>query len=158
MNFYPLLSNKEKPVFLSELSEIVPRARREKVVDISNSPLVMASNLQSKLELLQKDGEFDGALPIIRNRMLVGLLPAPDLEFALDNIEDKSKNLFLMSKTTASNEIEIERNHDYTDISQIIDPVSCDYQMFLYLKSVNNVRHLYQLISSLRWILSINVF
>ncbi|KHJ30995.1 putative voltage gated chloride channel [Erysiphe necator] len=130
MNFYPLLSNKEKPVFLSELSEIVPRARREKVVDISNSPLVMASNLQSKLELLQKDGEFDGALPIIRNRMLVGLLPAPDLEFALDNIEDKSKNLFLMSKTTASNEIEIERNHDYTDISQIIDPapLSIDIQ------------------------------
>ncbi|POS84760.1 hypothetical protein EPUL_003118, partial [Erysiphe pulchra] len=130
INSYPLLSNKEKPIFMSELADIVPQTRREKVVDISNSPLVPASILQSKLELLQKDGEFDGALPIIRNRMLVGLLPAPDLEFALDNITDKSNTLCLMSKVSLNDEVEMNIDLDYADFNLIIDPapLSLDIQ------------------------------
>ncbi|RKF63986.1 H exchange transporter 5 [Erysiphe neolycopersici] len=130
MNSYPLLSNKEKPIFMSELADIVPQTQREKVVDISNSPLVPASNLLSKLVLLQKDGEFDGALPIIRNRMLVGLLPAPDLEFALDNIKDKSNTLCLMSKISFNNEVEMDRDLNYADFNLIIDPapLSLDIQ------------------------------
>lgn len=35
MNSYPFLDNKQKPIFTSDLAEMVPRVRRERVVDIT---------------------------------------------------------------------------------------------------------------------------
>ncbi len=77
MNSYPFLNNKHKPIFTSDLADIVPRVRRERVIDISDSPLVPAPSLRTKLELLHRAGELDGGLPIIRDEILVGLIPAP---------------------------------------------------------------------------------
>ncbi|KAA8564000.1 hypothetical protein EYC84_011998 [Monilinia fructicola] len=68
LNAYPFLNNKHKPVFTSDLADIVPRA-----------------------------GEVDGGLPIIRDDVLVGLIPAPDLEFALDNLDNEEGTLCLMA-------------------------------------------------------------
>lgn len=87
MNSYPFLDNKSSPVFDTELSDIVPRLRLDKVIDITISPYVRASELRSKLNRLQDAGELDGGLPIIREKVLIGLIPVPDLEFALDKIE-----------------------------------------------------------------------
>ncbi|KAF2492738.1 hypothetical protein BU16DRAFT_564053 [Lophium mytilinum] len=33
---------------------------------------------------MSRTSELDGGLPIVRDQILVGLIPAPDLEFALD--------------------------------------------------------------------------
>ncbi|EXJ69279.1 chloride channel, other eukaryote [Cladophialophora psammophila CBS 110553] len=97
MNSYPFLDNRRTPVFDSELGDITPRFRRDKVIDITISPLVKASDLRAKLRRLQNLGELDGGLPIIRDKKLVGLIPAPDLEFALDRVEDEDNAFCLLS-------------------------------------------------------------
>ncbi|KAI5928529.1 chloride channel [Camillea tinctor] len=121
MNSYPYLDNKHKPIFTSDLADIVTRVRRERVIDISDSPLVPATSLRAKLEHLHKAGELDGGLPILREDILVGLIPAPDLEYALDNLEDEANDLCLMANIPSIDEEE-DDTHDPTDFTPFIDP------------------------------------
>jgi chloride channel 3/4/5 len=123
LNSYPFLNNKHKPVFTSDLAEIVPRVRRERVIDISSSPLVSATSLRERLEILHRAGEVDGGLPIIRDEVLVGLIPAPDLAFALDRLEDESTSMCLMT-TVTSVDSDDDSSQDPTDFTPYIDPVS----------------------------------
>lgn len=128
LNSYPYLKNKHKPIFTSDLADIIPRVRRERLIDISTSPLVSAESLREKLEILHQAGEIDGGLPIIRDDILVGLIPAPDLEFALDNLEDESNSLCLMASVT-SFDSDDERGKDPTDFTPYIDPVSWEINL-----------------------------
>ncbi|KAI1505513.1 chloride channel [Biscogniauxia marginata] len=121
MNSYPYLDNKHKPIFTSDLADIVPRVRRERVIDITDSPLVPATSLRAKLELLHRAGELDGGLPILRNDILVGLIPAPDLEYALDNLDDENSSLCLMADVPRIDD-EDGPDHDPTDFTPYIDP------------------------------------
>lgn len=97
MNSYPFLDSKVRPVFTTELGDITPAPHPSHYIDISHSPLVPAPQLRAKLEHLHTVGELDGGLPILRDGVLVGLIPAPDLEFALDGLEAESSALCLMS-------------------------------------------------------------
>ena len=125
MNSYPLLDNKIHPVFTSELGAITPRVRAERIIDISTSPLVSAQGLRRKLEYLHDAGEVDGGLPVLRHGVLVGLIPAPDLEFALDKLENEEQSLCLMATNITWHDVE-EEGHEYdpTDFTPYIDPVS----------------------------------
>jgi chloride channel 3/4/5 len=122
MNSYPFLDNKHKPIFTSDLADIVPRVRSARVIDITNSPLVPAASLRAKLELLHKAGELDGGLPIIRDDILVGLIPAPDLEYALDNLDDEGSSLCLMANVPSIDDSD-DGQIDPTDFTPYIDPV-----------------------------------
>ncbi|KAF1995478.1 voltage-gated protein/chloride channel-like protein [Amniculicola lignicola CBS 123094] len=135
MNSYPFLDNKVRPIFTTELGDITPRLREERIIDISDSPLVPASELRQKQEYLHMAGELDGGLPILRDGILVGLIPAPDLEFALDKLENESNTLCLMSTQVGwaagreghgSRDDEDgsgdEEEHDPTDFTPYIDP------------------------------------
>ena len=135
LNSYPFLNNKHKPVFTSDLADIVPRVRRERIIDISTSPLVSAKSLREKLEILHQAGEIDGGIPIIRDEALVGLIPAPDLEFALDNLEDESSSLCLMASISSFDDSDGEGQNDPTDFTPYIDPVSPEicYRMIIAL-------------------------
>jgi chloride channel 3/4/5 len=128
MNSYPFLDNKVRPVFTTELGDIVPRhLREEQIIDISQSPLIAATQLREQLNYLHMSGVLDGGLPIVRDGILVGLIPAPDLEFALDRLENEANSLCLMSsgaewrgmEGSGSNEDEDE---DPTDFTSYIDP------------------------------------
>ncbi|RYP81956.1 hypothetical protein DL769_001800 [Monosporascus sp. CRB-8-3] len=121
MNSYPFLS-KHKPIFTSELADIVPRVRRERVIDITNTPLVPASRLRAKLEFLHRAGELDGGLPILRDGVLVGLIPAPDLEYALDKLPDEASSLCLMAHVPSIDDESSDSQPDPTDFTQYIDP------------------------------------
>ncbi len=127
MNSYPLLDNKIQPIFTTDLADITPPVRSHRVIDISNSPLVSAPSLRRKLQLLHFAGELDGGLPIIRHNLLVGLIPAPDLEFALDKLEDEQHAQCLMATVISWNdggeETEEEQGQDPTDFTPYIDPV-----------------------------------
>ena len=112
----------------------MPRVRRERIIDITSSPLVTASSLRQKLQLLQDAGEIDGGLPIIRNEILVGLIPAPDLEYALDNLEDEPRSLCLMTAIQNFDSDDDEDQHDPTDFTPYIDPVCT-------LRSLPNIQH-----------------
>lgn len=125
MNSYPFLDNKMHPVFDTELSDIVPRVRTNRIIDISNSPLVPASDLREKLEYLQTAGELDGGLPILRNEILVGLIPAPDLEFALDRLDDEENTRCMMATDIFRQHIfddDDEDELDPADFTPYIDP------------------------------------
>lgn len=124
LNSYPFLDNKHKPVFTSDLADIVPRVRRERVIDISSSPLVSASSLRTKLQILHNAGEIDGGLPIIREDVLVGVISAPDLEYALDHLQDEGSSLCLMTKVASLDDSDEEGTVDPTDFSSWVDPVS----------------------------------
>jgi chloride channel 3/4/5 len=131
MNSYPFLDNKVHPVFDTELGDIVPRIRRNRIIDISNAPLVRASDLRQKLHHLHMAGELDGGLPILRHNTLVGLIPAPDLEFALDRIENEETALCLMASDIRWHGFD-DQHHDGgedgdgdgdpTDFTPFIDP------------------------------------
>lgn len=121
MNSYPFLDNKHKPIFTENLGDIIPRVRRERIIDITTSPLVPAASLRVKLELLHRAGELDGGLPILRNGNLVGLIPAPDLGYALDQLEDESTNLCLMDRVPRVDEDD-DDIFDPTDFTPYIDP------------------------------------
>ncbi|KAL9002822.1 MAG: hypothetical protein Q9188_004284 [Gyalolechia gomerana] len=124
MNSYPLLDNKLRPVFTTDLGDITPAVRSYRVINISNSPLVPAPLLRRKLQHLQNAGEVDGGLPIVRHNVLVGLIPAPDLEFVLDRLEDEDESLCLMAQTSmwhGAEEME-DNDNDPTDFTRYIDP------------------------------------
>jgi chloride channel 3/4/5 len=124
MNSYPFLDNKRKPVFTSELGDIVHGVRRERVIDITNSPVVPASALRVKLELLHRAGELDGGLPILRDGILVGLIPAPELAFGLDQLPDEETALCLMTTvpTIEDDDDDGELQADPSDFTRFIDP------------------------------------
>ena len=125
MNSYPLLDNKSRPIFTSDLGDITPQVRSHRIIDISNSPLVSAQGLRRKLEFLHAAGEIDGGLPVIRHGVLVGLIPAPDLQFALDNLNDEAQSLCLMATNITWHENVDEgeeRDADPTDFTPYIDP------------------------------------
>lgn len=119
MYSYPFLDNKHKPIFTGSLSEIVPRVRRDRIIDITGTPSIPAPSLRVKLELLHKAGELDGGLPILRDEVLVGLIPAPDLEYALDQLEDEGSSHCIMTEVTR---VEEEPFYDPCDFTPYIDP------------------------------------
>lgn len=125
MNQYPFLHAGAKPVFDTELGDIVPRVRPERIIDISETPLVPASELRLKLQLLHAAGELDGGLPILRNNILVGLLPAPDLEFALDTLAEDAENKQCLMATdvyySGFDDDEVD-DPNPTDLTPFVDP------------------------------------
>ncbi|MCJ1464266.1 hypothetical protein MMC07_002879 [Pseudocyphellaria aurata] len=130
MNSYPFLDNKLRPTFTSELGDITPKVRSHRVIDISNSPLVAAQNLRQKLDRLHHAGELDGGLPIVRHGVLVGLIPAPDLEFALDKLDDEETASCLMATDISwhDGDENEEEHQDPTDFTPYIDstPMALD--------------------------------
>lgn len=64
---------------------------------------------------------MDGGLPIVRDDILVGLIPAPDLEYALDNLEEESSSFCLMANIPNIDEDE-SPGRGTTDFTPYIDP------------------------------------
>lgn len=125
MNSYPFLSNKHQPMSDAVLGDIVRPVRKSRLIDISDSPFVRATELREKLEHLLLAGELDGGLPILRNGVLSGLIPAPDLEYALDSLEDEGNTLCLMStdSSTVVYDSDDDSYMDRVDFMRYIDPV-----------------------------------
>lgn len=128
MNDYPFLDNKLHLLCDAELGDIVPPVRKSRIIDISGSPLVSAQELREKLDHLLMAGELDSGLPIVRNDVLVGLIPAPDLEFALDKLKDEENSLCVMSMDTswAAYDSDDAARSGPADFTPYIDPV-CSY-------------------------------
>lgn len=124
MNAYPFLDNKLQPLSEAELGDIVRPVRRDRIIDISNSPFVAATDLRLKLEHLLMAGELDSGLPILRDGILAGLIPAPDLEFALDSLGDDEENAVCLMALDSSLAIYESDNEDVVqeDFTRYIDP------------------------------------
>lgn len=128
MNSYPFLDSKLQPTTDAELGDIVRPVRKNRIIDISASPLVPATDLRLKLEHLLMAGELDSGLPILRNGVLAGLIPAPDLEYALDTLRDEEENAVCLMAMDISRAVYDSDNEDedviQVDFNRFIDPVS----------------------------------
>ncbi|KKK13997.1 hypothetical protein ARAM_006908 [Aspergillus rambellii] len=144
MNSYPFLDNKLQPMSDAQLGDIVRPVRRSRLIDITESSLVPARELRSKLQHLLMAGELDSGLPILRDGILMGLIPAPDLEYALDNLDDEENTLCLMAMDTSSvvsegegdspTEVDFTRYIDPAPLSlDIHSPINLVYQCFVKL-------------------------
>jgi chloride channel 3/4/5 len=124
MNSYPYLDNKHQPIFDTELGDLVSRVRPDRIINIDDPALVPAVDLREKLELLQTAGELDGGLPLVRDNILVGLIPAPDLEFALDRLDNEETAMCLMATDARWTGLDNEDGDDFdaTDLTPFIDP------------------------------------
>lgn len=125
MNSYPFLDNKVQTLSDAIVGDIVRPIRKSRLIDISTSPWVRATELRSKLEHLLVSGELDSGLPILRGGVLAGLIPAPDLEYALDNVPDEENTLCLMSMnaSSSSSDDDDDGSADRVDFTRYIDPV-----------------------------------
>lgn len=86
-------------------------------------------------------GELDSGLPILRDGVLTGLIPAPDLEYALDTLGDEEDNTICLMAMDASAAIYDSENEDadQADFTRYIDPVSLEIPLTLmfFLTSYN---------------------
>lgn len=141
MNSYPFLDNKLQPISDAELGDIVRPARKDRIIDISSSPFVAATELRLKLEHLLMAGELDSGLPILRDGVLTGLIPAPDLEFALDTLGDDEDNTICLMAMDASVAVYDSENEDAVqeDFSRFIDPVSSSSHLLAFLRSLTSI-------------------
>lgn len=126
MNAYPFLDSKLQPISEAELGDIVRPVRQDRIIDISSSPFVSATELRLKLEHLLIAGELDSGLPILRDGVLAGMIPAPDLEFALDSLGDDEDNTICLMAMDSSLAIYESEDEDtiQEDFTRYIDPVS----------------------------------
>lgn len=144
MNSYPFLDNKFHPVSDTELGDIVPRTRKSRRIDISVSPLVPANELRNKLNILLLSGELDGGLPILRNGVLVGLIPAPDLEFALDKLEDDEADILCIMATNSSwTDHRNPEDPEPVDFTPYIDPVRSHFSLTSPLQTTRSYSHFF---------------
>ncbi|KAI1000911.1 H(+)/Cl(-) exchange transporter 3 [Podosphaera aphanis] len=127
-NSFPFLNNRHKPIFTSELAVLVRKENQTNIIDVSHSPLVSAKRLRSQLEVLREAGRIDGGLPIICNEILVGLISALDLEYALSMLKDESKSVCQMIRNSSQHASEMGVELDRIDFTQYIDsaPLSLD--------------------------------
>lgn len=141
MNSYPFLDSKLQPISDAELGDIVRPARKDRIIDISSSPFVPATELRLKLEHLLMAGELDSGLPILRDSVLTGLIPAPDLEFALDTLGDDEDNTVCLMAMDASVAVYDSENEDAVqeDFSRFIDPVSSSSCLLAFLQSLTSI-------------------
>lgn len=123
MNSYPFLDNKLQIMSDAELGDIVRPVRRSRLIDVTESPLVPARELRSKLQHLLMAGELDSGLPILRDSVLIGLIPAPDLEYALDSLEDEGNTSCLMGIDNSSAISDTDEEDLHVDFTKYIDPV-----------------------------------
>lgn len=125
MNSYPFLDSKLQPISEAELGDIVRPVRKDRIIDISSSAFVAATELRSKLENLLMAGEIDSGLPILRDGVLTGMIPAPDLEYGLDTLGPDEENTICLMSMDNPIAIYDSENEDtlQTDFTRYIDPV-----------------------------------
>lgn len=102
MNSYPYLDAKSHPPFTEDLGDITPASNPSRIIDVSSSPLVPAHQLRSQLDYMHMAGELDGGLPIVRDGVLMGIIPGPDLEFALDRLGEEEEDALCLMVSSQS--------------------------------------------------------
>lgn len=88
-NDFPFLANKKLHDFTkyTDLKELIHGIGDSIYIDVTNRSSAKATELRVLLIELQLKGMVDGCIPIVKDeRNLVGMISAPELEFALDKI------------------------------------------------------------------------
>lgn len=85
-NDFPYLDNRLMVSFDSSLADLVTPAQPAALLDLSHGPHFSVARLDAILQRLHARGEIDGCVPLVKGPVLVGMIAAPQLEFALDRV------------------------------------------------------------------------
>ncbi|SCV02826.1 LANO_0G00474g1_1 [Lachancea nothofagi CBS 11611] len=92
-NDFPFLDNHKIRNFgghefdLKDIVTKVDQGGSSAFINLTNSSHFSSISLREMLNELQREGLVDGCLPVLKERILEGILPAPDLELALDKLQ-----------------------------------------------------------------------
>lgn len=113
-NDFPYLDNRLVVSFDSSLADLVTRVETANMLDLSKGPYVTVARLEGILSRLHMRGEIDGCVPLVKGSVLVGLISAPQLEFALDQIrsaflQERERELEQVPEQEVEGDTEIEK-------------------------------------------------
>ncbi|KAL6942674.1 hypothetical protein ACO0RG_001634 [Hanseniaspora osmophila] len=169
--------NKQKPYCISkdhqqDLKYIMTSLNENKktgfYIDVSKSNYVPSNELRCLLEKQQRRGLVDGCIPILKNDKLVGILPGPELELALDKVSDfrleyklpNDVQLKLFNDNSDSITPDSLRNEDINEIVQSLSGTNTqDSHMaeeLLLVFMLNKISDLTDIVETAPIILSIN--
>ncbi|CUS24250.1 LAQU0S15e00320g1_1 [Lachancea quebecensis] len=91
-NDLPFLDNRKVRDFrnhsgLRDIVSTVKQGNGNIYVNLSEQATFPTATLRELLSSLQKEGLVDGCIPMLKNGKLAGVLPAPELELALDKLK-----------------------------------------------------------------------
>jgi chloride channel 3/4/5 len=86
-NNLPYLDNRRTIPTDATLADIVTPSQSADVIDLMASNTMTSTRLRTMLVAFQRRSEFDGSIPLVNGNRLVGVIFIPELEFALDQIE-----------------------------------------------------------------------
>lgn len=132
-NDFPYLDNRVTLPFDSSLADIMPQVLPDHIIDISTGPYVTAGNLETILYRLHSRGEIDACIPIVKGNILFGIIPAPELEFALDKIRGESIGYY---KNGLKRNSEVDGNNCNIDGAQVIEDEDLNEQSLKTFLSV----------------------
>ena len=80
-------------------SSVDKNSQKDKIyIDISVSPCVPFSEIQSKFSLLAGKTLFDGCIPLLKDEVCVGLLYFSELQYSIDRIKDFCSHSLLVNE------------------------------------------------------------
>lgn len=94
INNHPYLDLKTVHIFKDKtLLDLLPseRAVHNTTIDVTHSPVVRASQLQSMVHWTRREAYEDGGFTIVRDRNLIGYIALADLTLALDLLHDSGE-------------------------------------------------------------------
>lgn len=89
-NNLPYLDNRRTIPTDATLADIITPSAPSDIIDLTLSNNVSASRLRAMLSTFQRRREFDGSIPLVKGTRLVGVVFIPELEFALDQLEQEA--------------------------------------------------------------------
>ncbi|ANB13164.1 Gef1p [Sugiyamaella lignohabitans] len=127
-NNFPYLDNRQTRSFDSSLADLVNRVGPNELIDVGDCTHVSSLTLRSMASMLQMRGEFDGCIPLIKGPILVGIISVPQLDFALDRLQQYCNALGvtdpIMCKLSVRDQ-DVRRYHHYytssSDLSRNMD-------------------------------------
>lgn len=163
-NDYPFISGENEPVdpdlttggIIKEIDiyvkidqvhrlEVTNNKDDKLFIDVTSSPFVSTSRLKMKLNLLRENCLLDGCIPLIKDRICIGLIYYSELEYSLDKLHEfciKNKVLdemycLLIDEDKYSTEVVEHYTRHNSSIARNIVGVANDYFSYGSTEDVN---------------------
>lgn len=115
-NNFPFLDNRRTKAFDNSLADLVTKISANEKIDLSESSYVGSTQLRNMVMNLQRKGDFDGCVPLVKGDLLVGAISTPELEYALDRLQRTCQKLGCTEQpicTISVKDSDINKFHKY---------------------------------------------
>ncbi|KAI9785098.1 MAG: hypothetical protein M1816_000509 [Peltula sp. TS41687] len=136
INLYPPGENEIRRILAGTLDDLIPAEfDEERVIDITNSPIIPVCDLQRKLYLLKEAGEQDSGFPITSQGVLIGFIPALTLDSALKRLQGHDLTTCFVSTTECTHSHQVSASL-HADLTFYVDPLPVALEAQTHLRLV----------------------